>query len=157
MTCRRLIMAACVAMAALGVAWWMFTDRLTAEERWLLDRWSIKPGGGDYRAWTFRPDRRMTAEGFFKAPGIAPQVTRWFGESCWAAGPDMLVLDSEQNAVRRAIRPFLQLLGVSVGEKWLLNVESLTVDQMIVVEEDGARETWTRDRGDRAPEPPINE
>jgi hypothetical protein len=147
MTRRRLILAACVAVAALGAGWWWYSGRLTAEELRLIGKWSSGPGD-DYRTWTFRPDRTMTTEGFIRSPGDAPNETCWSGECRWAGGQNVLYLDSEQSEARRAIRPLLQLFGVSVGEKWLLTVESLTDDQMAIVETDGTRRVWTRDRGD---------
>jgi hypothetical protein len=33
MTRRRLILAACAAVVALGATWWLFSDRLSAEEQ----------------------------------------------------------------------------------------------------------------------------
>jgi hypothetical protein len=138
MTRRRLILAACVAIAALGAAWWL--DGFSPHERLLVGTWHSDPdlGGVSYRV-RFSPDRRFL--------GIVPPTPEDAPPCRWHVRGGSLVIDYEPSPIRRLLRRFAPLLGISVRPVDTLPLE-VDEDRMIVVYPYGARIGWTRDRGD---------
>jgi len=146
MTRRRLILAACVAVVALGAAWWHWIDRVSAEERRLAGTWqvtSIDQRG--WSGWTLGSDNvaRLTGgpPGAF-CGNIFTIKYHWR----WTGG--RLLFEGEEDSLRRLIRPLLQCLRMQVAPLEVYTVELLGPDQLAVIAPDGTREVWTRDRGD---------
>jgi hypothetical protein len=149
MTRRSLILAACVAVVALGVAWWYGMNRLSVEERRLLGTWHPTSGSGH---WTFGADRN----GRFQRSRTGPvsddptvPTTSW---SCdfpehWAIRDGAIVIDGEMNIFRRAFRPVVRMFGRPRSEPMSFALESVTAAEMVIVQPDGSKDIWTRDRG----------
>jgi hypothetical protein len=108
---RRIILAACVAVVALGTAWWWYADRLTPEEERLVGTWqlqhveqvSVPPTvsfGRDRRwAWTLRT-----------TTGMRSTIT-----GRWSVRDGRVYLDQEPNPIRRMFRPLLGRLKITVA------------------------------------------
>jgi hypothetical protein len=135
---RRLILAACVAVVALGAAWWMFTDRLTAEEWQLVGAWRYDDAaaGKTKSRFALTPDRRVFNPDF---PDRAP----WL----WCIEGSSLVFEHEPNAARRIFRPLAGLLGLRVLPCGRFPFE-VTGDMLTVHAEYQPPSVWIRDRGD---------
>jgi hypothetical protein len=76
MTRRRLILAACIALAALGAAWWWFANALSEEERQLVGSWRIAaPPRAANGIWEFDADRRWRTfdDPLLSATGSSPR------------------------------------------------------------------------------------
>jgi hypothetical protein len=150
MTRRRLIVAACVAVVALGAAWWLFSDRLTADERHFVGTWHPTSGSGQ---WLFGADRAGRYERSFR--GSAPTDPAFPAASwsynypgTWIAQGGVITVDGESNSFRRAIRPALRFFGRRPIEAARFTLESIFENEMVVITPDGTREVWTRIRED---------
>jgi hypothetical protein len=143
MTRRRLILAACVAVVALGAAWWLTSERLTEDERSLVGTWRFSATVGN-RVWTFRPDGRARLD----ADGPGSLFTGRILDCHWTATARELTLDSETSWVRRTLRPLLQRFGEHIDPPIAFTVVSRTENQVIVKVPITGAQVWTRDRGD---------
>src|SRR6516165_9965271 len=136
MTRRRLILAI-VAAVLCGVAWWLSLDRLSAEERLLVGRWTCDCNSGTgYSLLRFQPDRRFYGLLQYFGPGVMVERSgQWFirgGE---------LVFDGETSAVSRTFRPIVRSIGRPVNSILTYRLESITARELILVMSDGTRET----------------
>ena len=131
MTRRRLILAVCVAVFALGAAWWLFSDSLTAEEQRLVGTWRlIVPGlrrsAEDTTAvWTFKRDR--TVRGF--TSGLPDETPHDF--ALWRVRENELMMDLELSAVRRRLRPVARFIGFQVAGVVTYRLEHQGADEAI--------------------------
>jgi hypothetical protein len=132
MTRRRLILAACVAVVALGAAWWLYSDGLSAEERRLVGTWN-----DGLVVFQFTAGHRCEmVDGDNRFPGR------------WSIRGDCLVIDFEQSAVRRALRPLASLVKLQVGPVIRSRLEWTTENEVTAVTLDGGRGRLSRVRGD---------
>jgi hypothetical protein len=111
MTRRRLILAACVAVVALGAAWWLYGDGLTAEERRLVGTWrNLDSRTGEWvGTMTFLPDHTHV---YVPRSGQPRPGSR---SHLWHIRDGAIVFDYEPSAIRRLLRPLAPRLGLSVG------------------------------------------
>jgi hypothetical protein len=135
MTRRRLILAI-VAAVLIGMVWWLSLDRLSAEERLLVGTWTYEgKSSTGLTEMRFESDRRS---GFVLGGKMSECRGPWFfrdGE---------VLFDSEPNAVRRALRPILDSVGLPSSGAIRYRLTSITADEMVLLRPDGTRETWTR-------------
>jgi hypothetical protein len=146
MTRRRLILAACIAAAALGAIWWHWIDRISAEERRLGGTWrvtSIDQRG--WRVWTLGSDNVATMTG---GPPGAFSGNFFTIKYHWRWDGGRLLFECEDDPKRRIIRPLLQCLRMQVAPLEVYIVEPRGPDQLTVIAPDGTREVWARDGGD---------
>jgi hypothetical protein len=137
--------AAVVALAlALGTMWWLFTDRLTAEERSLVGTWKMCPhpilGSGE---WTFGSDRQSRS--WRRGPSESGSTGR-FGY--WHLRGNTIIIEDE-DAYDRTVRRLLRAVGYFHSDGMTYTADSITPDEIVFVGPDGTREVWTRDRGER--------
>lgn len=133
MTRRRLILAACVAVAALGAAWWFYGDGLTAEERRLVGTWRHS----DNLAFVFCADRRCW---------IVQHKQNRSRECRWSVRDGIISFDNELSPIRRAYRIVAQGVGI-IPPSETLRGEMKTENEIVTVY-GIARFEWTRDSGD---------
>jgi hypothetical protein len=140
MTRRRLILAACVAVVALGAAWWLCGDGLSVGERRLLGTWQFSentPARIDVSR-SFRVDR--TFEQLIVSTG---SNTWYFSDSgVWRIRGNSLIIDREGNLIHHAIQSLRRMLGFSNHQvvcrlEWLSSVQ-------IAVTSGVTREVYTR-------------
>jgi hypothetical protein len=104
MTRRRLVLAACVAVVAIGAAWWLFADGLSAEERRFVGTWRLRQNE-PFLTLTFTTDHRCSRSARY------PSWTNVTPGHWWIRG-ERVFMDLEPNAVRRVLRPLLDRLGI---------------------------------------------
>jgi hypothetical protein len=142
MTRRRLILAVCVAAVALGAAWWLFTDRLTAEEQRLVGTWKIAPSPLDGSAtWVFGPDRRSYL--CLRGQGDREDADEIVMSGRWSKRDGVIIVDGEDNSARRVLRPVLRLLRRRVARVEQFTA-SVTTDELVLTGVDDSRQVWTR-------------
>lgn len=131
MSRRHLILAAALAVVALGAAWWMSWDGLTAQSGgW----W----GGGGTRTQqqdsttVFSADRRYRSEGGPPQP-IGEQPPVW-----WSIQGDWLVFDAEPSPLRRALRPVARFVRLRIGPVMSYQMEQ-SADELVFPQADGSR------------------
>jgi hypothetical protein len=141
MTRRRLILAACVAVVALGAAWWYYGDGLTAQERRLVGRWQTSgPEGQGTIEVEFLADREFA----IFVDGRRTSASR---RMRWKVADGRMVVDCEMSQWRRLARPLLSVLGVSVQHVEVVRVE-VDGGNLTLTNKFAKRTVWTRDRGD---------
>jgi hypothetical protein len=144
MTRRRLILAFCVAVIALGAPWWLTSLQLTESERSLIGSWrhaSIVGNG----VWTFRPDGRARLD--IRSSGALLAGAHL--DCHWTANAREITLDMETSRVRRMLRPLLQRFGGHVSSCVSFAIVSRTENQVTVdVPNPGVLQVWTRERRD---------
>jgi hypothetical protein len=141
MTRRRLILAACVAVVALGAAWWGFDDRLTVEEQHLVGAWQTPTFDNGGKVRTFRPDRSFRLRLFWPGGGKVVDGTRWYVRD------GSRVTDFETNPFRRFVRaagPATSVLGIKADPALPLRILSVSATQIEVGHPNGVNEIWTR-------------
>jgi hypothetical protein len=137
MTRRRLILAASFAVVALGAAWGLLSDGLTAEERrlvgtWKYDDWQAK---GLTRLAEFHSDGRC-----FCPTDAAPN-----GMSCWwSVRGGSILFDCEPSRFRRLWRPVASALGLSVRPVFPPYRVELAGDCMVIYSPDGTLTAYAR-------------
>jgi hypothetical protein len=131
---RRLILAICIAVVALGAVKWWDSTRLTVEERRFLGVWKsgIQPV-------EFRADHRFAWDSGFDNEVFA---------GYWRIRDGWITYDYERNAIRRALRPLVAWLGLEVGQISRCRLEWVTNDYVTAVYEDGSQEILTRESDD---------
>jgi len=140
MTLRRLILAI-VAAVLVGMAWWLSLDRLSAEERLLVDTWIYEGKSANVRR-TMRigPDRQCA---FASSPPLNGHYL--FDSSArWFVREGAVLFDREPSAVRRTIRPVLRAIGLLPGDAQSYSLDLITADKLVLVLPDGTRATWIR-------------
>jgi hypothetical protein len=123
------------------MAWWLSLDRLSAEERLLVGRWTFDGKSGTANShMRFDRDRRFV----YGRPrtGMALTMVEWAGR--WFIRDGAIILDGEREAVRRTVRPILRSVGLPWNGALTYRLESITADEMVLVMSDGTRESWTR-------------
>jgi hypothetical protein len=79
MTRRRLILAASVAVVALGAAWWLTPDGLSVEERRLVGSWRhYDPESGERSVMLLLPDRQYSCVRLALQRSESAQASRSF-------------------------------------------------------------------------------
>jgi hypothetical protein len=147
MTRRRLILAACVAVVALGAAWWLFVERLTAEERLLVGVWRPETEQPNAEVvWEFRGDRSFQCTHTSKRKGMPSSEAIYAGR--WYVKGDDLFTDFEDSFFRRYFRPVARMIGMRGRDLESSRVESLTADRIVFVFPGDTRRVLIRDRGD---------
>jgi hypothetical protein len=144
---RRLILAACLAVFALGVAWWLYSDRLSAEEQLMVGTWHLNMQSIAMRlALEIRADRHAHLSEFIGGIG-----GREVASGRWTVKDGAFVFDPEPSALNRVIRPIANRVGIDVRpiEKW--TIVSIAPSQLVVVRESGLAETWTTTRPPELP------
>jgi len=69
MTRRQLVLAAALAVAALGAVWWLLSDGLSAEERRLVGTWRLRLDSGDIiGTWVVGSDPHLEFQPDSKEP-----------------------------------------------------------------------------------------
>lgn len=142
MTRRRILLAACVAVAAFGAAWWLFVDRLTAEEQTLVGTWQLREDGVKTTAPIFdlKPDRQLHVR---NTPNNVNADGRWSiqgGKFC---------IERESNPIRRLMRPFSAKLGkYRIGPYGSYLLVSVSEREFTFIDENGAKYTYKRVRED---------
>jgi hypothetical protein len=142
MTRRRLVLVAALAVVALGAAWCLSVDRLTAEERRLVGMWRQPdcPVSPEVVVLFFDSDRQ-----FYVAELRLPRRSGSL-PAVWSVGDGGVVIDPEPSRLRRALRPILTRLGVAVKPADRAALEWVSDDEMIQVEPNGDRTRWVRVR-----------
>jgi hypothetical protein len=142
---RRLILAACVAVVAIGAAWSLFSDQLTPEEQQIVGIWRYhQPVSGRWtNTLTLSPDRR-----YWDMPVYQPKSKDRPPDGTWAIRNGDLIVDLERSAIRRTLRPLCNLVRVRVAPTVSSPLASISADEVVTVMPDGTRVVWTRDRGD---------
>jgi hypothetical protein len=148
MTRRRLNLAACFAVVALGAVWWLFGDILSPEERLLVGKWHCAPDQG-WRSGTaeFGADRQGWLERADPIHGPAGYKGSVAGH--WSLQEGVIYFDFEANPIRRKFRPlcYRYRLGITVGSQSAYVTESVSTDKVVICNPNGWSEVWTRDRG----------
>jgi hypothetical protein len=139
---RRLVVVIAVAALAVGAAWWVFSDRLSAEERWLVGMWRQPdcPVSPEIVVSFFDSDRQ-----FYVAALREPRRSG-SPPACWSIRDGTVVIDPEPSRLRRALRPILPRLGVAVPAADHAALEWVSDDEMIQVDRYGERTRWVRVR-----------
>jgi hypothetical protein len=127
--------------------WSLTGDSLSSTERRLVGIWRSQPDPktGTVRV-TFSPDRKCRAKSFDSVSG----KMMWRSEYTypWFERDGVILLDGEPNPIRRAVRPVMRLLGLTHTDPMILGPALITADEIVFTLPDGARQVWTRDRGD---------
>jgi hypothetical protein len=148
MTRRRLILVAAVlAFAAFGAAWWQSLDRLTPEEQLIAGEWRLSPNGATGSGtWALSPGRQchMALSGHDKNGNL--WTTSLSGR--WSVRRGAITVDGEGSPVRRALRPVYRLLGWPTSGPTVYTPAFVTSDEMVIVGPDGALQVWTRATAD---------
>jgi hypothetical protein len=141
---RLFVVAFAVVVAAVGgAAWWLSSDGLTSSERRLVGSWRSLPDPKTGAVvLTFAPDRRYRFETF--DPKTGEMVTRAELVQPWYVRDGVVLVECEPNAIRRAVRPILRLLGVAQTEPAIIGPASITADEIVFTLPAGARQVWTR-------------
>jgi hypothetical protein len=143
MTRRRLILAACVAVVALRAAWWLFDHEPSPTEQRLIGTWRLRTEiVGETGELVFQPDFSWRCSRFRPPLGLER------GSGQWSIQGKAIVFDGENRRAWRMLRPLLRQLGGYVAPVIATTPESIAADEVVFVLADGAREVWTRDRGD---------
>jgi hypothetical protein len=142
MTRRRLIVVAvALALVAIGGAWWLSLDSLSAEEQKLVGTWRLSANSpGESGVWELWPNRVCRMR--FQPPAPAGGY-RILGR--WSGRAGQLVVDSESNPIRKRLRRVIGLFGVRTGGLSGLRPEFISDDQFVFIGPDGTRQVWTRD------------
>jgi hypothetical protein len=144
MTRRRLVLASAFAVFALGAAWWLLSDGLSAEERRLVGTWELTSEEPRHSgAWTFRADRSFVLHQSGPLMGRASRVQSWTRSGRWAACNGVITLD-DQILVQRLTRPLYRLIGRPVVEASLAEPESMTADAIVFLNSGGTRAVWQK-------------
>jgi hypothetical protein len=135
-TCRRLILAACVAVVALGAVWWASADVLTPDEQLLSGRWRFGPTdyGGDGN-WEFLPDRQTVLASGYPSPSGLYLGYRVSGR--WSMRDGVIRIDTEPSPARRVLRPVAAKLQIRAGRVNSYAVTSVTADRLVIGYPDG--------------------
>jgi hypothetical protein len=133
MTRSRLNLAACVAVVALGAAWWFYGDGLTAEERRLVGTWRHS----DNLEFVFCTDRRCW---------IVQHKQIRSTESRWSVREGIISFDKELSPFRRAYRLVAQGIGI-VSPSESMRGELKTENEIVTIS-GIVRFEWTRINGD---------
>jgi hypothetical protein len=139
---RRLVLVA-LAVVALGAAWWLLSDGLSAEERRLVGTWRRRelPSGRLLpELIAFDRDRRFHF-GEVGQPKDPDQLPSW-----WSIRVGMLVLDNEPSRFRRAVRPLAPYFGLDVEPPNRGGLEWVSGDELVYVDGAGRRVAWVRVR-----------
>jgi hypothetical protein len=146
MTRRRVILAACVAVVAMGAAWWLFFTGMTAEEYQLVGKWQVafppyKRVAGELE---FRDNRKCHWESWTR-PGIPGSKVE--SSATWRLSGNELAFDNEPSFLLRLLRPTAKLTKLKVSPVSRTRLDWVSADR---IERDSlnGREVWTRDRGD---------
>jgi hypothetical protein len=144
MTRRRLILAACVAVVALGAGWWLCVGGLSTEEQYLVGTWYSTSGTG---TWVFEADQSGRYQHRHPIPTLSFPAAYLYDDfrETWFLRGGAILLDCEQSEFRRAFRPLLRFLGRRPKEIMTFTLVSIIDDEMVVIRPDGSREMWTRD------------
>jgi hypothetical protein len=136
---RRVALASTLALVALGAAWWLLSDGLTAEERRLVGRWVYRdPATGKPQSLTeFTADRLAVTE-FIGGIRFQLHVERW------SIRDGELVSDFEPRYYKRAFRPVATYFGWSSAPYSRSPVE-IDGDTLTMIQPDGTRAILTRD------------
>jgi hypothetical protein len=145
MTRRRLILAASVAVVALGAVWWLLAGRLTTEEQRLVGTWRTDRGViPESEFFQLDADRHCR---YWKQSQHGGNITIEFAGP-WSVCGRTIVMDGEANSFFRAARPLLSALGIPHGEGWVFDLEPAADDEMVTNDIAGGRRVWTRVCGD---------
>jgi hypothetical protein len=143
---RRAILAVAALAVVFAAAWWAFDDRLSTAERRLVGTWRKKSSEeSGWSVWMLGHERGALRVG---GPGGVFACVFFDSKGRWSYSQGTFLFDEEPDKWRRAFRPLLQRLGISVCSPAAYRVEILAADQIALVELGGSREVWTRVSGD---------
>jgi hypothetical protein len=136
MTRRRLILASCVAVVALGAAWWL-SDGLSAEEQQLVGMWTWhdRDVEGLTRSAEFLPDGRCFCPTDAAPNGMA---------CCWSVRNGSILFDCEPSRFRRLWRPVAATLRLSIRPAFPPYRVELAGDRMVIYSPDGTPTAYAR-------------
>jgi hypothetical protein len=131
--------ASALAVVALGAAWWLLSDPLSAEEQRFVGTWRRSVDDGAMTCTLGLAADRQWLQRVVVTAG-------WGGEegTCWAVRSGELILDAETIRVQsRPLRHLLRLLGRTspVVRRHAVEIEG---DRLVVTESNGSRIVWTR-------------
>jgi hypothetical protein len=137
MTRRRLITVIALAVLAVGLAWWLWPDGLSAEEERLVGTWrEVTDNPGNNFTVTFTPDRGWTHL-------RERRTTSHTYSGRWSLRGAELTVDREPNRIGRTLRPVALFLGLRVGPVSRMTAE-VGAERLIITEPDGTRTVYTR-------------
>jgi hypothetical protein len=141
MTRRRFILAACVAVVALGAAWWMFVGGLTAEEQRLVGLWQQRHNetGRITGALDLKADHS-----FLLATTDNKGQLLFTNVGAWSVKAGKLSLDTDPDPIRRLLRRIFDRFGMEVRG----NIAELVTSDFVADQRPVNNFSWTRNRGD---------
>jgi hypothetical protein len=146
MTRRRFILAACVAVGALGAAWWLFGDGLLAEEQHVVGTWRLRvdpsaarPAGSAF-VWAIGRDRRCLSRELDPTTGDvrrASDGTALEVNGRWHVAEGRLTFDwaGPLDRLRRVIPEGLPGSPPTAAEQ--IHIVSIGADEVILGAHDG--------------------
>ena len=128
-----------LAFVALGAAWWLLSDGLSAEERRLVGTWRLCFAGEPTSyLMVLSSDRRGQSE------VIGDDSSYYRPPFRWSARRGVVVFDPEPSQVRRMLRPVAPHVGLRVAPQTSFAVEWRSPDVINVLGDDGSCEEWER-------------
>jgi hypothetical protein len=150
MTRRRLILAACVSVVALGGAWCL-PGRLSPEERLLVGSWHTNWCDGITVVLHMKPNRTCAVRFVSSATGAVIWHGGWSEfHGRWGVQSEQLESVWEDGLIERIRRHLSANMHTSEREPVRLQYRFTWVsdDEFVIEKQGGATHVWTRDRGD---------
>jgi hypothetical protein len=142
-----------VALLAAVAAWWLSDERLTPEEERLVGTWQHTVTARHWLTWVFRPDRSSDITSTQISDGSGTIHFEYIqGDMMlpgrWHVRAGEVIVDTEKNQFRRALRPLCELVGIYAGMKCRTKIEWRSDDEIISGGPDSPRLVWTRSPSD---------
>jgi hypothetical protein len=139
----RSILAVVALAGALGAAWWLNADRLTAEEKALVGTWrSYDSRSNEWSEMRLLPDRQ------YYCVRLSAPSTHASPSGRWSVRNGTLIVDLEASTVRRAMRQVADRIGVVVADVGIFPLASVTSDEFVISRRSSPPGKWTRVRGE---------
>jgi hypothetical protein len=147
MTRRRLTLAACVAVVALGAAWWLASSRLSLEEQKLAGTWHLAVSSangptGVTIVWALYPDHAYRVHAFDEDAGAAerePDGREMEVRGRWWVQGGAVIFERGGGIWTQLRRLLSNSLPWSLRGAYLetLQIDAITNEELVVRDSDG--------------------